>query len=160
MHYAKAAVVQAQEAAASANAKATLSARQASKRFNVPRTTLQDRLSGGLSRQEAHDHQMNLTPAQEQVLEDWIAALGAHGVGISPKLINEKASAIRGKDVGESFYQKFLSKHSRLKNRVARPLEECRAKNLNPTLVSECYNVLEQLITKYNIPPHHPTWRV
>lgn len=50
------------------------SVRQASKDYAVPRTTLQDRKNGVPTRNEAHAHRQNLSPAQENILVAWIQA--------------------------------------------------------------------------------------
>ena len=58
------------------------SERKASLDWGVPRGTLQDRISGRLSRSEAHAYEQRLVPIQEQRLTDWI--LVQESLGQSP----------------------------------------------------------------------------
>lgn len=60
-----------QLAVAAARAK-LMSQRKAAIYYRVPRTTVQDRINGVLPRTEAHIHERSLTPAQEEVLAEWI----------------------------------------------------------------------------------------
>jgi hypothetical protein len=48
------------------------SQRAAAKAWGVPRSTLQDRLSGHLPHAVAHQHQQRLSPEQEEFLIEWI----------------------------------------------------------------------------------------
>jgi hypothetical protein len=48
------------------------SERKASLDWGVPRSTLQDRILGRLSRSEAHAYKQRLAPVQEQRLTDWV----------------------------------------------------------------------------------------
>ncbi|KAF8060895.1 hypothetical protein FPV67DRAFT_1423145, partial [Lyophyllum atratum] len=50
--------------------------RAAAKHFVVSRSALTARYNGRATRAEAHAAQQKLTPAQENVLKEWIKALG------------------------------------------------------------------------------------
>ncbi|KAJ7216086.1 hypothetical protein GGX14DRAFT_359283 [Mycena pura] len=49
-----------------------MSQRKAATFYKVPRTTLQDRMNGALTRVAAHAHERRLTDVQEDVLAEWI----------------------------------------------------------------------------------------
>ncbi|KAJ3815118.1 hypothetical protein F5876DRAFT_5614, partial [Lentinula aff. lateritia] len=57
-----------------------LSVHKAAKAYEIHPATLQRRVHGGKSRSEAHAHQQNLSPAQEDLLVEWIKVQGQHGV--------------------------------------------------------------------------------
>lgn len=50
------------------------SIRQAASDYNIPRSTLNDRHNGVCTRAEAHAHEQNLTPSQENILVEWTKA--------------------------------------------------------------------------------------
>lgn len=108
-----------------------LSLRGAAKLFNVPRSTLTDRFNGRRTRQEAHEHQQNLTAAQEDLLVEWAQSMGRRGIPLTPTSLAEYASNICGFEVGSSWPQRFLERHPELKLRWTQSMEQCRAKAVN-----------------------------
>ena len=56
------------------------SCRAAAKAFDVPRTTLQRRIQGQLSRRDCIPHNCLLTPIKEQSLLDWILSMDRRGM--------------------------------------------------------------------------------
>ena len=69
------------------------SERKASLDWGVSRGTIQDRISGRLSRSEAHAHKQRLAPIQEQRLTDWV--LVQESLGQSPTYAQIRAFAGR-----------------------------------------------------------------
>lgn len=120
-----------------------LSLRGAAKLFNVPRSTLTDRFNGKQTRREAHEHQQNLTSAQEDLLVEWAQSMGRRGIPLTPTSLAEYASHICGFDVGASWPQRFLDRHPELKLRWTQSLEQCRATAVNRA------NVEGQLLYNY-----------
>ncbi|KAJ3875282.1 hypothetical protein F5051DRAFT_430669 [Lentinula edodes] len=55
-----------------------LSVRKAAKAYGIQPATLQQCAHGGKSCSEAHAHQQNLSPAQEDPLVEWIKVQGQH----------------------------------------------------------------------------------
>lgn len=131
----------------------TLSIRRAATDYGVPRTTLQDRMNGVLTRTAAHAHQQALTPAQESILVDWVKAQGRRGVPLTLATVTDYASDIAGKSVGESWPRRFRIRHPDLAVKMTSPLEECRAAALNPAAVAGFYDILEELTAEFAIPP-------
>jgi hypothetical protein len=58
------------------NSDQCLSTRQAAKMYDVPRSTLADRMKGLPMCAEAHVSQQNLSPAEEEVLVKWAKVMG------------------------------------------------------------------------------------
>jgi len=55
------------------------SVRAIAKEFNVPRSTLQDRIGGKPARNQAHEQLMHLTKVEETELVNWITTLTQRG---------------------------------------------------------------------------------
>jgi hypothetical protein len=123
--------------------------------FQVPRSTLTNRFNGIRTRKEAHAHQQNLAPAQEGVLVEWIKVMGRRGVPFTQRALQDFASDICGKPVGDSWPKRFLARHPDLKVKWTTSLERCRAQSLNPTVVHEYFSLLQDLINEYQIKPEN-----
>lgn len=87
-----------------------LSLRKAAKAYNVPHSTLQARFDGRKSRVESHAHEQNLSPAQEQILVDWVKVQGQRGIPLSLASVTDYASDIAGKPMGDSWIRRFRSR--------------------------------------------------
>lgn len=130
-----------------------LSFRAAAANFDVPRSTLQDRFDGLPTRAESHEHQQALAPAQEQVLVEWAQTMGRRGVPLSHRTLTDHASDIAGRQLGESWAPRFLARHPELKKKWTERLEKARARNVNPTLIAEFYDVYEDILRTHDISP-------
>src|SRR6266850_1608360 len=128
-----------------------LSLREAAKFYDVPQGTLTDRYSGVRTRAEAHEHEQLLSTAQEAVVVDWVKVMAKWGVPMTPCMVRDHVASITGGPVGESWVERFKKRHPDLKVKWTTSLEKCRAECLNPTLVNEFYNLLEEVIKQYNI---------
>ena len=69
--------------------------------------------------------------------------------------MHQRASDIAGREVGESWVQRFKKRHPELKVKWTQTLEKCRAQAVNPKLISEFYDVLENVLVEFNIPPEN-----
>ena len=132
-----------------------LSIRRAAQQFDVPPTTLTSRWNGTPTRQEAHEHERLLTAAQEEILTEWIRVMGRRGIPMTATIIADYVGDIVGHVIGESWVRRFKDRHPELKVKWSSPLEKCRAASLNPTLVNEYFDLLEETIERYNIPPEN-----
>lgn len=133
----------------------SLSARQAALAFNIPRSTLTDRLNGKPTRSEAHAHEQALTPVQEEVLVEWIKVMGRRGIPLTATTLREHASDIAGYEIGESWIERFKKRHPDLKVKWTQTLEKSRAASVNPRLVNEFYDLLGEVLEQYSIPPEN-----
>jgi hypothetical protein len=68
-----------------------LSLHSAAKQYGITKSRLTARWNGWKTRQDAHETQQKLTPAQETVLKDWIKAMGVRGVPLSLAAVAEYA---------------------------------------------------------------------
>ncbi|KAJ4488693.1 hypothetical protein C8J55DRAFT_486935 [Lentinula edodes] len=109
------------------NSDGNLSVRGVAKAYDVSHTTLQRRINSGMSQAEAHAHEQNLSPAQEEILLEWIKVQGHHGVPLSLASVANYAS-----DIAES-----------------------RARALTPAAVSGFYDILDNTVSEYHITPEN-----
>jgi hypothetical protein len=134
------------------NGRPYLSFRQAAKDYDVKRSTLSDRFRGVKNRKDAHADERKLSPAHEKAVVDWAKEMGRRGLPLQIPTLAAYAKAISGQDISDSWVRRFRTRHPELRMRWTTGLEKCRAKGLNPTAVKEYFNVLTELINKYNIP--------
>ena len=120
--------------------------------YDVPRSTLTDRWNGTPTRTEGHAQELLLTATQEEVLTEWIKVMGRRGIPMTATTIIDCVAEIAGRELGVSWVRRFKACHLELKVKWSLALEKCRAASLNPTLVNEFYNILEDTIKGYNIP--------
>lgn len=80
------------------------SIREAARWFDVPRTTLQDRLHGHQNRGEARANNHKLTQIEEESLKKWILSMDSRGAAPRPAAVREMADlllAMRGSTLGK-----------------------------------------------------------
>lgn len=134
------------------NGRPWLSLREAASAFNVGKTKLTARFNGRKTKIDAHQHEKALTFAQESALVDWVKEMGRRGVPLHLSAVAQHASAISGTMIGERWASRFRARHPELKSKWTTGLEKCRAQSLNAAAVSGFYDILEDVITTYNIP--------
>jgi hypothetical protein len=131
--------------------------RQAAQDFGIPNRylTISRRFHGKNTHSLAAESQQCLSYTQETQLVDWIKEMGRRGLPMTPALIIEYASEIHGKRLGEKWLRLFRKRNPDLKARWASGLEACRAQAVNRTVVSEFYDILQELVETYQIPPEN-----
>lgn len=78
--------------------------------------------------------------------------MGCWGVPLTQATLQDYASEICGKPIGETWPKRFIDRHPNIKVKWTTPLEWCRAQALNPIIVAKYFALLKELIDKYNIP--------
>lgn len=129
-----------------------LSLRKAAETYNVSRSALTGRWNGRLTRREAQVERQKLSPSQEEILKDWAKVMGRRGVPLGFEAIADYASVIVGEHVSVNWARDFRLRHPDLRSRWTTGLESCRARCLNRTMITEYFDILEELLTTYNIP--------
>ena len=135
--------------------KPNISIRSIVRQFEVPHSTLSDRWNGTPTRKKGHEHELLLTAAQEEVFTGWVKVMGCRGIPMTATTITDHVADIAGRAVGKSWVKRFRAHHPDLKVKWSSTLEKCCAASLNPTLVNEYFDLLEETITTYNIPPEN-----
>jgi hypothetical protein len=125
------------------------SVREAARCFNVPRTTLQDRLRGHQPRAETRANSHKLTAIKEESLQKWIISLDDRGAAPRPSTIRETANlllAARGtipvQTVGEKWVYNFVKRHPDLSTRFSRQYNYERAKCEDPKIIREWFSLV------------------
>jgi len=116
------------------------SERKASLDWGVPRGTLQDRISGRLSRSEAHEHQQRLAPVQEQRLTDWVLvqeSLGqnpthAHIRAFAGRILAARNDAI---PLGKRWMAGFLRRNPVLKTKKQFRIDSVRVNGASSDII-------------------------
>ena len=87
--------------------------RATAKRYNIPRSTLQDRFNGkSVSRSEACSRSaMLLTTAQESVLSEHINELSARGLHPTLQMLENLVVEIVGHPIGEWWVERFCKRY-------------------------------------------------
>jgi IS5 family transposase len=129
-------------------------------KYGVPRTTLGDRLRGGLSMRQAKAGKQALLPYQEKALVKWVAQMEA--TGFPPRLDLFKAVAAelakkRAEDegdpklakIGTTWQRGFLDRHPELSAKYATKLDVPRAIASQPGPIRHYFGVLGRLRKQY-----------
>ncbi|KAJ7246022.1 hypothetical protein C8J57DRAFT_968506, partial [Mycena rebaudengoi] len=93
----------------------TLSERKAAIYYHVPRTTVQNRINGMVSREEAHAYERSLSSPQEEVLVKWVKGLAKRGIPLSLTTVGAYAAEIHGAPLGVTWPTRFKKRHPDLK---------------------------------------------
>lgn len=147
------------------------SVRAIATKFNVPRSTLQDRLDGKLARNQAHEELMHLTKVEERELVQWITTLTQHGYAPRYRTVRELAEIIRNRrvygvnsediqlvhydDIGRDWVARFLSRWPELASARRKCIEAARIKDMSPDRLMKWFDDLESVIEEHNIEPRN-----
>ncbi|ODM23528.1 hypothetical protein SI65_01117 [Aspergillus cristatus] len=136
------------------------SIRDAARQFQVPRTTLQRRLTGLTVRSETRANSHKLTKTEEQSLVQWIFSLDDRGAAPRPTSVQEIANlllAARGstpvQTVGEKWAYNFIKRHPELSTQFSRRYNYERAKCEDPIIIHEWFDCVQRTILQYGIDP-------
>ncbi|KAJ8302178.1 hypothetical protein KUTeg_021165 [Tegillarca granosa] len=138
----------------------TLSIREASKLYKIPKSTIQDCLAQNRSKTKAPGRQNSLNHTQETSLVNYINYMSKRGFPLSLKTMKYYVGAIvqknnkirvnfKHREPSNEWCRKFLKKH----NLSLRTPEELSLAHTYVTekIVSEYFNLLKQTITNLNI---------
>jgi hypothetical protein len=134
------------------------SVRRAATVFNVPPSTLHDRLSGKQYRIEQRANGHRLTANQEASLIEWILSRDARGVAPRPSHVAEMASLLlqeadptSSRLVGKNWVSSFINRHDEVKSRFARRYNYSRAKCEDPRAIKAWFKQLEEVRKQWGI---------
>jgi hypothetical protein len=148
------AVTAIEQAGLKGNGKPRLSFRAAAATHGVNHETLRQRYNGRASHSQAALHQMRLTPAQEQIVKEQVIECQARGIPLAPADVMKAATLISKQECGERWYRSFRQRNPDLIGKISKCLEAPRAQALNRANVTKFFDMISDLTTKYNIPPH------
>jgi DDE superfamily endonuclease/Tc5 transposase DNA-binding domain len=113
------------------------SVRAAAKAHNIPPTTLNRRIKGGISKQEARTTQQLLSQHQEELLVKWILDLEAGGFAPSHGQIREMAALVSKdsggpENIGVNWVHRFLKRWPRIHTKTGVKIDAQRLQNTTP----------------------------
>ena len=140
--------------------------------YNVQRRTLYYRVNENKKpRNLSHEHDQNLTQAEEKELVRWITRLTISGYPPRYKTLREMAEEIRKRrvkdineagmklveydDIGKDWVRRFLLRHPELASVTPESIDAVRVKDTSPERLQQWFADLEKVITEYNIKPEN-----
>lgn len=126
--------------------KAGISQRQAAKRWKIPRTTLQERLSGRTSRAESHEFSQRLSREQESHLVRWILAQANLGLAPTHQQVRDFVIRIirRGGDdqpLGKRWMEGFLRRNPEVRTVSGKTADLCHLNEAMPKIHVRSRNI-------------------
>ena len=132
-----------------------ISRRRAARLYNIPESTLRDRINGVPPRSEYWPKAHNLDELEESVLVRYILDIDERG--FAPRLagVEDMANYILksrgGKRVGKLWAHRFVQRRPELKTRFNRVYDFQRALCENPELISAWFRLVENMRAKYGV---------
>ena len=131
-----------------------LSARKAAKKWDIAKSTLQDRLSGKAKNIRTGPHTV-LTHAEEDWFAEWLIERAKRGFGVTKDEFLDRVETFIEKDKhetrftgnrpGNKWYRGFVKRSPKVKLRSARPLDKKHAK-ITPKEVDQWFENFEKFI--------------
>ena len=132
-----------------------ISRRKAAAIYNVPESTLRDRMGGRPSRSDTRANGLNLTELEEGVIVNHI--LDRDSRGFSPRqadvedMANWLRKSHRAKPVGKLWAHRFIQRRPELKTRFNRVYNFQRALCEDPELIGAWFRLVENMRAKYGV---------
>lgn len=132
-----------------------LSRRAAAKIYDVPESTLRDRMNGRTPKADSRPATQNLAEIEEDVIVQYILDLDSRGFPPSIEDVRAMADYIlasRGaRRVGKLWSNRFIKRREELRTRFSRAYDFQRALCEDPQLVSEWFGLFSNMRAKYGI---------
>jgi hypothetical protein len=132
-----------------------LSLRKLSKDYNVPRTTLQHRMTGRATRIRKKNGPANLTPAEEEAIVEYILKQDAQGFYPRRADVQDMANLLMDKRgvrrVGKNWTDRFIQRRPELSTRLSRAYDYQRALLEDPDALNAWFRLVANMRAKYGI---------
>lgn len=132
-----------------------LSRRRAAKMYNVPESSLRDRMNGVTPQAEKHNARHNLTPTEEETLVRYILDLDSRGFPPRIDDVRDMANLLRAtrhaKPVGKQWPYNFIRRRPEVKTRFSRAYDYQRALCEDPDLINAWFRLVANMRAKYGI---------
>ena len=141
-----------------------LTLRRTSTIFNIPSSTLLDRLRKVKTRKQSHEKQQLLSTIEEEELVTWITNASKLGVPTPLPLVKNLAEEIRANrfatrsdsldsPISSRWIDCFRARYPTLETCFTRPINASRFEGLNYSIVKSYFNSLSKAIRKEQYPP-------
>jgi hypothetical protein len=131
--------------------------REATRIYEIPRTTLRDRLKGIEYRGEIRANNHKLTQLEEESLIKWVLDLDRRGLPPRHSLVREMANYLllqHGKQpVGEKWVYNLIKRRPEIDSKFSRRYNYERAKCEDPKIIQEYFDRVRATISEYGILP-------
>lgn len=132
--------------------------------FNIPRTTLSDRLRKVKIQKESYEKQQLLSTIEEEELVAWITNASKLGVPTPLTLVKNLAEEIEANrfatrsdsldsPISTRWIDRFRARHPTLETCFTRPIDASRFEGLNYSTVKSYFDGLSKAIRKERYPP-------
>jgi hypothetical protein len=132
------------------------SQRKAATLFNIPRSTLQDRLRGIRPAKDFHESQQRLTPAEEDAIKRCLHTLTVWGWPATIRYLRSLAvGLLRAKGdhepLGQNWYKNYLRRHPDLKAIWSRSLDQARKDAIDYSTLQQWFELYRETCTRFGI---------
>ena len=137
------------------------SVREAQRLYDVPRTTLRDRIDGRVARIDSRANSHKLTSTEELVLMQQILEKDQRGAPATVAIIRQMANILLAERVkgtsqmpvvvGKNWASNFVRRTPEIDSKYNRKYDYQRAKCEDPKLISEWFERIRSTIEKYGI---------
>jgi hypothetical protein len=140
------------------------SIRQAALVFQIPPSTLRNRLWKPKSRKESHVSQQILTPIEESTLENWIYCAAKLEVPVTCQLVKILASEIQSErssnnvknessPISDRWIDRFRARYPRIKTCFSRTIDTAQPTALDLSTIKSYFDNLGELLREHKYPP-------
>ncbi|OOQ89508.1 hypothetical protein PEBR_07953 [Penicillium brasilianum] len=134
------------------------SIRAVAKLYDIPRSTLQTRAHGQISRADKRPSGHKLTQYEEDSLTEWIISMDSRGAAPRPSTVREMANillAARGTTppltVGVNWASTFVNRRDELQSRYSKRYDYQRALNEDPKVIREWFLTVQRVVDENGI---------
>jgi len=131
------------------------SIRRAAAVFNIPRTTLRDRISGRTFRRDTMPNSKKMTPTEEEALLQYLLDLDTRGQPCRISDVEDMANLLlkerNGGRVGKLWATRFIQRQPAIRTRYNRPYDYQRALCEDPDAIRAWFRLVESMRAKYGI---------
>jgi hypothetical protein len=131
---------------------------EASRIYNVPPSTLRDRMKGHQSQPELRNQNHRLSLLQEEALIAWIVSLDIRGAAPRPfqvremaQIILDAATSTPSLPIRKNWVTEFTKRRPEIKTRFAREINRQRALCEDPRIISQWFNELQKTKDQWGI---------
>jgi DDE superfamily endonuclease/helix-turn-helix, Psq domain/Tc5 transposase DNA-binding domain len=132
-----------------------LSIRRAAKLYDIPESSLRDRMKGRPLKAETRNARHNLTLAEEETLVRYILDLDSRGFAPRIRGVEDMANSLlamrRAPPVGKMWANRFVHRRPDLKTRITRAYDFQRALCEDPDQINAWFQLVANMRTKYGI---------
>jgi hypothetical protein len=132
--------------------------------FNIPRSTLYDRIQKPSSKIQGYTKQQLLSPIEEETLENWIYRAAKLGTPISLRLliilaeeIQKNRNSILAKStytpISRKWTERFRVRHPMIKTCFMRPIDASRLEGTDYSTLKPYFDRLGELFYENRYPP-------